>query len=451
MIHMFRNTLVTSTVALLVACGDGSETNATSTSVSTPVIAEKAPAAVNYTEQVLTSANTWVDGSITQSANLISDSGISNWQSTEDVLTTYVYFNQTGQVNVALSIAKAAGKSTLSLEMANKLTEFDVDANQTQIELGEFTVTQLGYQRITLRGIKKSAQHFPSISAIKLGGEALNTPPFYVRDDVYWGRRGPSVHLSYQLPDASADYQWFYNEVTVPEGYDPIGSYFMANGFAEGYFGIQVNSAQERRVLFSVWSPYQTDDPSTIPEAYRVKLLRKGDAVNTGEFGNEGSGGQSFLRYTWQAGQSYRFLLSVKPSDTLAEHTEYTAYFFAPELNQWQLIASFARPQTATYLSRPHSFLENFIPEAGHLERKAFYTNQWVATTDGRWSALTQATFTYDATARKQSRRDYQGGVEENRFYLRNTGFFSDSTEYHSVFTTQPATNVPDIKFEQLP
>jgi hypothetical protein len=34
--------------------------------------------------------------------------------------------------------------------------------------------------------------------------------------------------------------EWFYSELTVPEGSDVIGSYFMANGFSEGYFGIQV-------------------------------------------------------------------------------------------------------------------------------------------------------------------------------------------------------------------
>ncbi len=33
--------------------------------------------------------------------------------------------------------------------------------------------------------------------------------------------------------------------MTVPEGDDIIGSYFMADGFNEGYFGIQVNSPAE--------------------------------------------------------------------------------------------------------------------------------------------------------------------------------------------------------------
>jgi hypothetical protein len=36
------------------------------------------------------------------------------------------------------------------------------------------------------------------------------------------------------------DIEWFYSELKVPEASDVIGSYFMANGFSEGYFGIQV-------------------------------------------------------------------------------------------------------------------------------------------------------------------------------------------------------------------
>ena len=52
--------------------------------------------------------------------------------------------------------------------------------------------------------------------------------------------------------------------MTIPKNNDVVGSYFMANGFAEGYFGIQVNSETERRILFSVWSPYKTDDPNSI-------------------------------------------------------------------------------------------------------------------------------------------------------------------------------------------
>ena len=60
----------------------------------------------------------------------------------------------------------------------------------------------------------------------------------------------------------------------------------MANGFGQGYFGIQVNSLTERRVLFSVWSGYSTNDPSTIPPEWVVTLNKSGPGVTTGSFGN---------------------------------------------------------------------------------------------------------------------------------------------------------------------
>ncbi len=61
-----------------------------------------------------------------------------------------------------------------------------------------------------------------------------------------------------------------------------IGSYFMANGFGQGYFGIQVNSASERRILFSVWSPFSTNNPREIPDDQRITLLKKGEPVHAG-------------------------------------------------------------------------------------------------------------------------------------------------------------------------
>ena len=58
----------------------------------------------------------------------------------------------------------------------------------------------------------------------------------------------------------------------------------MANGSREGYFGIQVNSTEERRVLFSIWSPYVTDDPSQIPEDQRIQLIKSGQDVQVDEY-----------------------------------------------------------------------------------------------------------------------------------------------------------------------
>ena len=223
----------------------------------------------------------------------------------------------------------------------------------------------------------------------------------------------------------------------------------MANGFGQGYFGIQVNAPNERRVLFSVWSPYKTDNPNEIPEDQRIKLLKKGEGVYTGKFGNEGSGGQSYWKFMWKPETTYRFLLKGKPAGD--NKTDFTAWFFAPELNEWKLIASFRRPKTDTYLTRLYSFLENFYTEQGNITRKGYFTNQWAYTTNKQWLELTKIKFTADATARKESRMDYAGGVENGKFFLKNCGFFSKTTQIDSYFEREATGVKPEIDFEALP
>ena len=88
----------------------------------------------------------------------------------------------------------------------------------------------------------------------------------------YFFRRGASVHWGYTMPEANVEY--FYNEVLVTEENVRNSSYYMMNGFSEGYMGIQQTSSGEHTILFSVWSPYSTDNPSDIPEDKRVKLLK---------------------------------------------------------------------------------------------------------------------------------------------------------------------------------
>ena len=48
--------------------------------------------------------------------------------------------------------------------------------------------------------------------------------------------------------------------------------------------------------------------------------------------------------------------------------------------NKWLLIASFKRPETNTYFKGIYSFLENFNPATGYMERSANYNNQWTET-----------------------------------------------------------------------
>jgi hypothetical protein len=390
--------------------------------------------------------NTW-----TVSGAKVTNNGLTGWESAATKVKTYVFLAQGGTLHLSLNM-NPGGQNRLKVTIQGVSKEVAVEGNiEKEFYVGRWEHVAMGYATIEMQGVTKSSVSFGTVSSIAISGTALNSETAFVKDNIdnyfYWGRRGPSVHLNYTLP--ATDITAFYSEITVPEGNDVIGSYFMANGFAEGYFGIQVNSSSERRVLFSVWSPYATDNPASIPPEFKITLLKKGNNVYTGEFGNEGAGGQSYLVYPWATGKTYKFLLQGQPQSD--NSTIYTAYFFAPEENKWLLIASFKRPATNTYLKRLHSFLENFMPGTGDQTRMALYGNPWVRDTNGVWTALNSARFTADQTARKRFRLDYAGGTQGNAFFLKNCGFFFPAVAIDSQFTIDKPTTAPIIDFTKLP
>ena len=380
----------------------------------------------------------------------IKEAGLMTWQGVDSEFSIFFKSAMATEVQLEIDLWAQAGAARIGLEFNGQILEVGLKAGDSGMtSAGKVNLVQ-GYNELKLRGLQKSASDFAKIKSLRINSQVeLNLD--FVKDNIdgrfYWGRRGPSVHLSYTAP-VDANFKWFYNEMTIPEGEDPIGSYFMANGFAEGYFGIQVNSPAERRVLFSVWSPFATDNPNAIPEDQKIKLLKKGEGVYTGEFGNEGSGGQSYLKYSWKSGTTYRFLNSVEPDGK--GNTIYTAYFFAPEVGEWMLIASFLRPKTDTWYKRPHSFLENFIPESGRFARRVLYDNQWMADANGNWVELTEAKFTGDDIARRGYRKDFAGGSDSGKFYLKNGGFFDKNTDLQSMHQRPSKGKKPEIDFVKL-
>lgn len=400
--------------------------------------------------EVPMAGNGWVISNPASNSNMVTPNGIENWTSSSDLVAAYIKTSIPGTVHLGIKARCERGVSVLKVSIDKDSYVVNVNSDEySTINIGSFKLENTGYQQVRIEGLSKAGEVYANMSSLLVGGDVCDSTIYYVKDDFYWGRRGPSVHLNYQVPEDVGDVKWFYNEVTIPKGEDVVGSYFMANGFGEGYFGIQVNSDSERRVLFSVWSPFNTDDPNAIPDDQKIILLKKGDDVRTGEFGNEGSGGQSYRIFNWEAEVTYKFLLKAEPS--VKGGSDYTAYFMHPGSNDWELMASFRRPNTATYVKHTHSFLENFLTNSGALERKGLYGNQWVCNTKGEWHELTKARFSADATARKESRMDYGGGVENGVFYMKNCGFFSNTTPIGSVIEREATGRKPNIDFSKLP
>lgn len=368
---------------------------------------------------------------------------IRHWNDKETMISFYFYAKKSGKIDVAL---QAKGHSRIEVSLLGKSKKVTLDSDElTRIKLGTFKVKQPGYVKMDIRGLKiNEGKTFGSVAAVYVSEEVARVSPDF---STHFGRRGPSVHLGYVLPKENIE--WFYNEVTVPEEGDIPSSYYMACGFGEGYFGMQNNSPHKRRVLFSVWSPFVTDNPAEIPDSLRVTLLKKGENVTINDFGNEGSGGQSYMHYDWKAGERCRFLMGVRPDGKGS--TIYTAYFYDNHQSKWVLVASWCRPKTSTWYTNAHSFLENFNPIMGYINRKAYYGNQWARTTDGRWIPVTKARFTCDATGREEMRLDYTGGLNGEHFFLSMGGFFDQNMKHGTYFDRAGnTTEAPNIDFSTL-
>jgi hypothetical protein len=383
--------------------------------------------------------NAFVTQPVPGGTEKITDKGLTNWTNPNAVISTYFRLGQTGKLSISIRAKVPTGTSTIKI-FANGMafTKTLTGNNYTSYVIGDINITNAGYVKIDLKGISKTGNYFADVSDIIINGTSTISNVIFANDSLnfYWSRRGPSVHLLYTAPENT---EWFYNEVTVPVGEDKIGSYFMSNGFDGGYFGIQVNSATERRVLFSVWDP----------EVGKTTLVRKGPGVVDNAFGGEGTGGQSYMLFNWQEGKTYKFLTQGKPDGQ--GNTLYSSWLLASEWGAWRFIATWKRPNTNSYLTGIYSFLENFEDEKGWQGRKAFYNNQWTRTASGTWTELINAQLTADATAHNGQRKDYAGGVENGQFFLKNCGFFSQFVNYDTPFTRKATGKMPVIDLKKLP
>jgi Domain of unknown function (DUF5077)/Domain of unknown function (DUF3472) len=386
--------------------------------------------------------NAFITKNIIKGTEEISEKGLVGWTNKDAIISCYFKVSKAGLLNIAIKAkTPSSQKSSITVTVNNSSFTANLsEATWKTISIGSISIDKPGYVKVDLQGISRTGNYFAEVSDIILNGESTMGENYFANDSVnyYWSRRGPSCHLNYTTPNADKEY--FYSELTVPVGEDKIGSYFMANGFAEGYFGIQVNSETERRILFSVWEPESSD---------KTTLIKKGNGVYAGRFDGEGTGGQSYLKFNWQAGTTYKFLTHGKPDGTGS--TIYTSWFFAPEVGKWQLMASWKRPKISTYLTSFHGFLENFEVENGYLSRKALWSNQWVRLTNGTWSEVTEFRFSVDATGKNKQRMDFTGGLENGQFFLKNGGFFESNISPNTKFTKQAKVIQPSIDFSKLP
>lgn len=373
------------------------------------------------------------EGSEDDESNMFSEKdGLHNWTNDKQQVQFLFKLRNKGVLQLSLLLKTSKPGNVLSVKAAGRDFSCKVPAskNFVSVNVGSVPITDTGFYTVTISSLEKKNDLVADIQSLELSGNAVKDIHFNKKPR----RNAASVHLLYPLPD-SVKVISFYNEITVPEGADVLHSYYMACGFSRGYFGIQVNSATERRVIFSVWDAgNEAVDRKKVADENKVQLIAKGEEVFAGDFGNEGTGGHSHWVYNWKAGETYKFLVTAT-TDTAANTTTYTGYIFLPEIQKWKLIAAFKAPKDGKPLRKLYSFVENFWGTNGQLSRKAWFGNQWIRKENGEWKELTNSTFSFDATGKAGDRIDRGGGAEGNRFYLWNGGFKNADARFNDAFS----------------
>lgn len=275
------------------------------------------------------------------------------------------------------------------------------------------------FARTAFRDSSQRAPHVgPLVCSLLLLLSQILLPACCEGDERLKGIACRSVHLGYPAASGTA----FYVETTVDKSAE--GTYFMAAGFRMGYFGIQELANGKKLVIFSVWDPTAGDDPKSVPEEKRVRLLHRDEQVRVGRFGGEGTGGQSFFDYDWQSGETYRFLVTAKPDGP--DRTAYSGFFYLNSEQQWKHLVTFSTLSEGRLLSGYYSFVEDFRRNriSTTKERRATFTNGWVLTEQGEWVELHQARFTADSNPVL----NIDAGPVERGFFLTTGGDVENTT-----------------------
>lgn len=363
---------------------------------------------------------------------------ITGWNGLANKVLWFGEFKTNGNVHCVVEMRLAEGaESALRLSMGGQSHEAHVrgaGSNLVAADFGSLDVTT-GYQRFTLESLNTDGHSNGDIEALILDGPAIADAHFNLKPR----RNAASVHLNYPVP-REAKIAAFYCEVTPLE--DPLWTYYMACGWHRGYFGMQVNSPTERRLIFSVWdSGGEGKDRDKVGAENRVTLVAKGDGVVTGDFGNEGTGGHSHLIYPWKTGETQRFLVTAKPDGT--NYTIFSGFHFDNASKKWRLISSWRAPHEGGWMHGLYSFNEDFVGSNGELRRKALFGNQWIQLADEQWNELTTASFSHDGTG-KTDRLDRFMGVEQSQFFLSNGGFIPGFTKFGEKFVRPATGHAPD-------
>src|SRR5690606_20865707 len=144
----------------------------------------------------------------TGNTDQVTSAGIKEWTSPQSLLTTYVHLASPQKALLQLEIAEQSHGSEIEVSVGSYVRRMVIPKGVRLLKVGEVPL-RTGYNRITFKGIHRIHGNYADLKAISLDTEGQGLNASFVEDNIdnrfYWGRRGPSVHLSYLVPDESED------------------------------------------------------------------------------------------------------------------------------------------------------------------------------------------------------------------------------------------------------
>jgi len=383
---------------------------------------------------------------------IITNSHLGNWTNPNTVISTYFRVSKKGKLNIGLKASVNPKGSTSVIKVVVNGVEKKVTlegAESKEYNAGEFQISTPGYVKVDIQGVEKTGGYFADVTDITFSGEAATGENIFANNPNYYKniRKGPSTDLYFNIPQEEVNY--FYSEIVIPEDNPSIA--FSPFNYNKSIFLVSSGTGKEKTIYFEVKNEFSKDS-SKIPEDHKTKLIKKGDDVSV----SESSDGVSVLnrgtlKYNWEAGKVYKFLVKVKPDG--AGNLDYTAWFSPSEESSWRLIVSFKKHTAkVSDIKKIYSFLENSYPDHGYMSRKVECKNLWVRTKSEKWIPITKANFeSYNSNVIYKQRTDAIAGVIKDGFFLQNGGFFNDIVKPGTTFSIPESTTPPDIDFSNLP
>lgn len=121
----------------------------------------------------------------------LTKTGISNWTDPSVSATIYVRFLEKGTYSFALNI-KTKKRNRLDIQIGNKHQKVAFKAlDWTKYDIGTFNIVDTGYVAIKIKSLMKEGETFGDIQSLEINASPDKFQ--FVKDEFYWGRRGPRL------------------------------------------------------------------------------------------------------------------------------------------------------------------------------------------------------------------------------------------------------------------